>query len=355
MPNLDRHIDAVVKRAASFYRKKEPGHCLVGTRFPVDVPPIPPLWDFDLDHQLTDWLDFKLAQAQLDWRAKEGLDDDTIPAICPTFGIAEHSAWLGMDVKLQQDTCLPIPIIHEPGDLTGLRLSESDRWFGYMKTGYEYLRSQKDGSYVLSVRGTMTPMDIANAVRGDEIFLDFLLRPDFVHELLIEIVKAIQWYFPRLCAWADQINGSHVYTYGMSWMPPGTIGHLSNDAAMLCSAEIYDEFGFPYEYQVFKDYNQVLYHVHNEKLHYLPKLVELPGLALLEVTNDPTVPPTIEDLERVLAATGSANLMLTLTSDQVRSHLDDLNTRNIFLQVECQDRDDAEDTIAFVRDRSKPL
>jgi hypothetical protein len=260
-----------------------------------------------------------------------------------------------MEVILQEDTCLPIPIVHGPSDIEKLRPSETDRWFGYMKAGYDYLRSQKDGTFVLSVRGTMTPMDIANAVRGDEIFLDFLLRPDFVHVLLTEIVIAIQWYFSRLCSWTDQINGSHIFAYGTSWMPPGTIGHLSNDAAMLCSPEIYDEFGFPYEQKLFENYSQVLYHVHNEKLHFLPKLVELSGMALLEITNDPTVPPTIEDLERVLAVTGSANLMLTMTSDQVRDHLDELESRNIFLQVECQDRCDAEDIIAFIRDRSKPL
>ena len=313
--------------------------------------PHPPLWEFDLDHQITDWLDYKLAQQRVEWQAKEGLDDDTIPCICPTFGIAEHSAWLGMDVQLQEDTCLPIPIIQEPADLWKVRCSEADRWFHYMEKSYKYLRDQKDGSFVLSVRGTMTPMEIANAVRGDVLFMDFLQQPDFVHDLLAILVKAIRWYFPKLCSWADQIHNSHVFTYGKSWMPPGTIGHLANDAAMLCSADIYAEFGFPYELQVVQGYNQIIYHVHNEKMHYVPQLAKLPGLALLEVTNDPTAPPTIEDLERVFAATELANLMLTVTSDQIREHLDELDSRNVFLQVDCQDRLDAEDIIAFVRDR----
>jgi hypothetical protein len=138
-------------------------------------------------------------------------------------------------------------------------------------------------------------------------------------------------------------------------MPPGTIGHLANDAAMLCSPQVYDEFGFPYESRLVAGYEAVFYHVHNEKLHYVPCLAELPGLALLEVTDDPRTLPCIEDLPRILGATGQANLMLRATSDQVRQRLEELGDRNVFLAVDCQDRADAEDIVAFVRDRSKPL
>ncbi len=70
---------------------------------------------------------------------------------------------------------------------------------------------------------------------------------------------------------------------------------------MLCSPAIYDAFGFPYEQQLVADYAGVLYHVHNEKLHFVPRVAQLPHLALLEVTNDPKRPPALEDLPRVLA------------------------------------------------------
>lgn len=78
-------------------------------------------------------------------------------------------------------------------------------------------------------------------------------------------------------------------------------------------------------------------------------------ISLLEVTNDPKTPPALEDLPRVLAATGTANLMLYGTSAQVRAHLGELTSRNVFLDVTCTDRADAEDIVAFVRARSKPL
>ena len=352
---LTERIDRVVGRSRAFYRKTEPGHYLLNAWIPADAPPIPPLHEFDLDRQLGEWLDNNLAAARPAWRVKEGLDDDAIPAICPFFGIAEHSAWLGLEVRLQEATCLPVPILHEPSDLQKLHCSQHDRWFRIMRAGYDHLRQRKDGTFVLSMRGTMSPMDVANAVRGDGLFTDFLLQPGFCHELMDYLVGAIRWYFEHRSSWADDVAGGRVYRHFGPWMPPGTLGHLANDTAMLCSPRVYDEFGFTYESRLVETFGAVFYHVHNEKLHYVPRLTELPRLALLEVTDDPRTVPCIEDLSRILDATGSANLMLRATSDQVRQYLGDLGDRNVYLVVNCQDRADAEDIVAFVRDRSKPL
>lgn len=355
MTQLAEHVERVVKRSQAFYRKDEPGHLLINAHVPAEQPAIPPLQDFDLDRELDRWVDRNLEAARPGWRAKEGLDDDGIPSICPRFGIAEHSAWLGMDVVLQETTCLPVPVLTTPEDLDRIELSESTKWFGYMESGYEHLRSRKDGSFVTSVRGTMAPMDLANAVRGDELFADFLLRPGFCHRLMNVMVRSIRWHFPRVRAWADDLSGGRVFAYGSGWMPPRTLGHLSNDAAMLCSPEVYEEFGFPYERRLVGSYDHVLYHVHNEKMHYVPCLVALPNLAMLEVARDPKTPAPIDDLARVLESTVSVNLMLHAHSGQVRDRIDELSCRNVFLQVSCNDRSDAEDIVALVRDRSRPL
>jgi hypothetical protein len=301
-----------------------------------------------------EWLDAALAAARPAWAAAAGLDDDSLPAICPHFGIAEHSAWLGLSVRLQEDTCLPIPAVRSPEDLDKLTLNTGNRWFGYMRDGYRHLRGRQDGSFLLSVRGTMAPMDMANAVRGDELFVDVLAEPEFAHRLMARMVQALRWYYPQLVSWADQVAGGQVFAFG-GWLGPGCIGHLSNDAAMLCGPAVYDQFGLPYERQQVAGYRQVLYHVHNEKLHFIPKLVALPNLALLEVTHDPKTPHPIEDLPRILAATGSANLRIAAASDQVRAHLGELAGRNFFLEARCRDRRDAEDLIALVRSRSRPL
>jgi hypothetical protein len=347
--------EAVIRRSRAFYQATSPGHFLINAMVPAETPDIPSLRDFDLDHQLTEWLDGRLAAARAVWRAKAEWEDDSIPSICPHFGICEHSAWLGQDAVLQSDTCLPVPALKSPEDLEGYRLSRQTKWFQYMKKGYDYLRSKKDGTFVLSIRGTMTPMDMASAWRGNELYLDFILRPEFVHRLMKFLAEAIPWYYRQLSSWADDIGGGHVFYFGGGWMDKEVIGHISNDAAMLCSPEVYDEFGFPYEAELAKKYRGVFYHVHNEKLHFVPRVAQLPGMTMLEVSNDPKTPGALDDLDRIFAATGSANLMLRGTADEVRASIDRLKERNVFLQVSCRDRAEAKDIIALVRDRSKPL
>ncbi|MDQ1300534.1 MAG: hypothetical protein QG637_452 [Chloroflexota bacterium] len=349
------HIARVVARCRAFYAATEPGHFLIHAHVPTDAPEIPPLNEFDLDRQLAEWLDYLLAAARPRWAAKTGLDDDTLPSICPRFGIAEHSAWLGTDVRLQETTCLPTPMLETPADLARLTLSPETRWYRIMRDSYAYLHDRNDGSFFVSVRGTMSPMDIGNAIRGDELFSDFLADPAFAHRLMAFLTSAMRWYYDQILEWSDDVAGGRIFMYHSSWMGPRTIGHMTNDAAMLCGPRIYDAFGFPYESQLTAGYAGALYHVHNQKLHFAPRVAQLPNLTLLEVTNDPKTPPAFADLPRVLAATGAANLMLYGTSDQVRERLGELKSRNVFLDVTCRDRADAEDIVAFVRAHSKPL
>ena len=352
---LAEHARRAARRARAFLAAKEPGHFLVNVKVPAEAPPMPPLTEIDPEKDLPRWLDGLIAAARPGWEGKAGIDDDAPPSLCPSFGIAEHSAWLGLEVRAQETTNLPTPALTSLDDLSPIGPRESNPWYRYMKSGYDYLRSRRDGSFLLSVRGAMAPMDLANAVRGDEIFVEFLTEPAAVHKLMRFLAEAEHWYYQRLRSWADEVEGGHFYHYGGIWIGPEAIGHISNDAAMLCRPEVYDEFGYPYEAELTGKYRWAFYHVHSEKLHFLPRLVQLPNLGLLEITPDPQAPPPVEDLPRIYASTGSANLMLHCTSDQVRAHIEELKGRNVALTVGCRDRAEAEDVLAFVRGHSRPL
>jgi len=351
---LAEKISRIVPRARAFYRATEPGHFLVSAHFPVDRPKRPLLSSLDLDRQLGEWMESKLANMRPVWNAKADLDDDMIPSICPSFGTAEHSAWLGQEVRQELNTCIARPCMSSLRDMDKLTMDEHARWFRYMKEGYDYLRQRKGDEYALAVRGTMSPMDIANAVRGDEILTDVLLDPEAAHMLCDFLVRAMRWYYQHMLSWVDPIEDGHVFMYGSSWAGPKCIGHLGNDMSMMCSPDVYAEFGFPYETRVVEGYDRIIYHYHSERLHSLPQVAKLPGMALLEVAHDPQTPEIMEDLPRIFAATGKAGLMLAGTSDEVRRHIDELKQRNVFLQINCRDAADARDIIAFVRSHSRP-
>src|SRR2546423_361654 len=112
--DFNEHNRRVINRCKNFYAAKSPGHFLVRLFVkPPEEIKIPPLASFDLDRGLDRWLDLRLQAARAWWDSKAGLDDDEIPSVAPNFGIAEHSAWLGAEVLLQESTCLPVPMIRE--------------------------------------------------------------------------------------------------------------------------------------------------------------------------------------------------------------------------------------------------
>lgn len=349
MITASERLSRIVPRCREFFYSNQPGHYLLQVHVPYEAPAIPPLYSFNLDRQLEEWLDYKLAANRAEWQSKDGLDDDTVPCTYPHFGIGEHSAWLGMEMRLQESTCLPVPLLKELSDVDKLTLREGTPWYTYVKKGYDYLRSRKDGTFLLASRGGFTPMDLANALRGDELFLDFALDPQGVHKLMEFCTRAEVWWYSRILQWADEVEGGHIMMYTSSWMGPRALGHISNDAALLCGPAIYDEFAFPYERILCEGFNFVLYHVHNQKLHFAPRAAQLPNMGLFEITNDPNVPTALTDLPRVLAAAPKVNLLLRGTSNEVRAHLHELKERNVFFDINCADRKDADDIIAFVR------
>ena len=354
-PELEQHMERVARRSNAFFNAKKPGHFLLWTEVPWEKKEIPPFYKFDLDHQLHEFIDYQLENNKILWQAKSGLDDDTIPLMVPWFGISEHSAWTGADVHFQKDTSLPIPFIKSIDDVEAMNLCTENKWFRRMQQGYDYLRSKKDGSFVLGVRGTMAPMDIANAIRGDELFTDFILNPELVHLLMKKLTSLIPQYYSHMLSWADDLLGGHAYFFHHGWMPGNTIAHLSNDAAMLCSPQIFDEFAFEYEKELVAPYKHVLYHVHNQKMHFIPRLIEMPQLSLLEISTDPNTVEPLDDLENIFSLTGSTNLMLHCDSDLLRKRIDELTERNVFLHVWCKDYKDAKEVIAMVRDKSELL
>ena len=355
---LEDQIRSVVARTRTFFLAEAPGHFLVTASFPVEGKPAPPLDRLDLENpdDLHLWLGNQLENRRAFWKAREGLADDYIPSIAPFFGYAEHAAWLGLKVMLQPTTSLAVPVYDDISQVPQeLSFSEDAPWVRLMRESYAWLKEQQRGDFVLSVRGGASPMELANSMRGDDLFMDFLEQPEHCHRLMNALTELYPFYFNLLRSWADRVEGGFLSAVFDLWMGPNPIGHLSNDAAMLCSSAVYEEFGFPYEARLLSHYDNGYYHVHSEKMHYLPRLAQLPNLRLIQVQADPQVGSNMKNLEAIMAATGDCALLLAGSPQEIIPRVDLLATRNVFLRASCADRNEAEVLVAAIRKRSKPL
>ena len=354
-PALAERIARVSERAKAFYAATSPGHYLVSTTIPCP-------WLPDPDFTTIDWqdpaglqgvLDIQLERWRVRWAAKAHLDDDTLPSIAPFFGYAEHTAWTGQRVVWQQDTSLAEPLIHRPEDIDTLAMQPDCDSFRRLRDSYAYLRSRQDGSFLLAMRGATSPLELANSLLGDRLFTDLKEEPEMIHRLLRRIVDIYPGYLETLRGWADQVAGGHCFFIHQSWVGPDAMGHMSNDAAMLVSPATYRTFGLPYDEALTKRWRHIVFHVHTQGMHYLPELCKLSRLSLLQMQADPSVGPNLGMIDAILAATGTANLLLTATSDEIRANIDRLTERNVFFNASCTDSADAEDLIVLLRRRSQ--
>ena len=347
-------IQDVVRRSRAFYQAAAPGHFLLAIYLPHEWTPIPDFTSVGWDdpRELHRVLDAQLENHRALWRVREGLDDDTLPCIAPRFGYAEHTAWLGMRIRWQKDTSLGEPFLTSEKQIDALDLQEDSFGYRLMRDSYAYLRGKQQGDFFLAVRGNASPMELANAVRGDEIFSDFIEEPEFCHRLIRRLASIYPKYLNRLRSWADEIDGGHLFWQHHGWIGPNAMGHFSNDAAMLCGPDIYAEFGFPYEEEMMAQWDHALFHIHTAQMHYVPQLAKLSRLRLLQVTEDPGTGTNFAAINRILAQTGKANLLITTNSKELREKLDTVRDRNAFFVATCENREDAEDLIAWIRDQS---
>ena len=90
--DVQEHVDRVIARSKAFYAATEPGHFLVRASWPTPSKvKRRPLYEYDLDTQLLERVALQLQAERSKLEARRGLDDDTIPAVNPRFGIAERS------------------------------------------------------------------------------------------------------------------------------------------------------------------------------------------------------------------------------------------------------------------------
>lgn len=351
-PGLESRVKNIISKTRLFYEAESPGHFLVRTSFPVELPPVPDLRTVDMEKDKEMFLKAWLKMYKAVWESKKDVGDDEIPAIFPRYGIAEHSAWMGQEVIPQSDTNHPVELLGSLTETDKIDLTGNTPWFRYMKESYEILRWMQDGTFLLAPRGAMAPMELANVLRGNDMLMDFILNPDDSRKLISLLTEAGKWYYRHILEWSDEIEGGNTFAYGYGWAE-NCFGHLSNDTAMMCAPDVYNEFGLPYEIELTKGYDSVIYHAHSAGLHFLDQVAEIPNLKLLEISEDPTAPEPIETLETIYASTPGINhFMIHGTPDQFKENIHKLKQRNIFCDVLCRTENEAKEMVRFINRHS---
>ena len=114
-----------------------------------------------------------------------------------------------------------------------MKLDPENIWFDRVAGGIEYLKNKWGGRLLPRLRGADAPSDVANAVRGNDLFFDVFDSPDEVIKLADFCAGAMNYYFSRQQSACGMINGGYITGFDI-WLPGNSVGQLSEDASCIC-------------------------------------------------------------------------------------------------------------------------
>lgn len=263
---------------------------------------------------------------------------DVLPAAWPDIGTVTLAPCLGAVPKYEKENIWYQPCIAEPETHPPLRY---DPLCPYSRMLVSVLRKTVECSgrhYFVGMPAIVPNLDVLAELRGTEnLLMDMMVRPEWVHKKLHEIETAYRQVFDDLYDIIKDEDGSMTFGYFMLW-GAGKTGLLQCDAAAMFSPKMFDDFVVPYLRRSVEYLDYSMFHVDGHQcLAHVDSLLEIEGLQAIEWTPDPKVPaggsPHWYDLYKKILTVGKALWVANIDADDVIPLLDAIGPEGVYLNV----------------------
>lgn len=342
MQNIRKDIRQVMDATKAFYASDKAGMALLKIKTIGEITkPAPRLKQYKFPDDTEKYLDDCAVLAQKYWSQRLDIQDYTIPYLGPWYGIAEHSSFLGGEVKYEDDTSWQEVVINDLSDLSMLSMDESNTTYQMVVGGIKHIKKKYGDIFVPMVRGTSGVLEIANALRGNELFYDFYEEPEKLHTLLAYCRDAIIWYYNKQLDAAGEFAGGTLTGFG-EWLKGRAIGHLSEDTTTMISDELYREFGLPYTQSICDKFDAAFMHTHALGEHCLSTIAHIKGLKVMEISSDPNTERAIEVYKRNKAELPIIPT-LCLKKEEIVNNMDVLKKQKTVIWYEAKTKEEAKE------------
>ncbi|MDR1440122.1 MAG: uroporphyrinogen decarboxylase family protein [Clostridiales bacterium] len=284
------------------------------------------------------------------------LDNDYVPALNVNFGYGAHSAYFtGQPVIMGADTSWTKPFLTSWERLPELRMDENSYWFQKIMEGYRLLCEFCDGDYAISAFCNAGPGDMANAIRGNDLFYDLYDEPENVHALMDKCADAAIWLESEIAKAAGpgpECAGCGAGSVTANVWMPGAAPYISEDFNDLCPLEMYAEFGFAHTQKIIDRFGGAFIHHHAKGRHIHGKIAALRGLRLLEISLDPNCPRPVDELPGIFEEHGGLPLMIRCHARDVYGRMDDLKRGRAVLMLNIDSLEEGREAMRFIRRHS---
>ncbi|WP_345907254.1 hypothetical protein [Sphaerochaeta sp. UBA5849] len=126
-----------------------------------------PLEGYDFPRQWKEYMYLNIKSHASVWDNRT-INDNLLPSKKSFYGIAEHSSFFGGSVSYGGDTSYHHPILESLDEISTLELEENNPHY---KMLLDSMTCTHKTNPIPSLRGAESPLDIANAMRGNNLFL----------------------------------------------------------------------------------------------------------------------------------------------------------------------------------------
>ncbi len=311
-------------------------------------------FEHDMESYLDDYLEY---QAQLT-EIRRGIEDDWIPSVVPYMGIGEFSAFVAGEIEFGEDTSWAAPVVTEKSELDELRLDPNNKWFTRLNTATRYLVRKISPYRIPYGRGYYSPLDLAWALRGESIYMDFYEDPQFVHDLMELALRATEW-FAR--AQASEIFAPDVVHEYSAWhCGPNRIA-ISEDISSLISPNHYSQYAAPYTQRLFDSFGIGEVHCHSAGPHVVPEFLKLTNVRQIQIVADPNTRRPVEILADLVdsnpelfgRSSDIAVIQVDASPEEAVQYYDLSRRTRVVFSVVTETAEEAQHAVQIFRERQK--
>jgi hypothetical protein len=345
-------IAEVVDRYRQLYASQAPGGILIHVFVEPDGSVPYDLRDYrfpDLDENKR-YIETFIANRECFLRGRLGVKDDYVSDIFIHHGIGIHSAYVAGDIEFTEDTSWSKPVIKTWEDFDRITLSEQNPWFQVLRQTAEIFAEHLGGKAGLATFYHYSPLDLANALRGNQIFIDFYDSPEQVERLLDFCAEAVIWLEERL--WpimGDLESGAPLWG---SWLPDHSL-MMSEDIANMCRPSDYTRWAQPWTQRVIDHFDGALIHNHAMGLRQQSFIAQLKDLYVLQISEDPNQPRPFEKLDQLIEAVDTVPLQISFQPEEIEQAVEIAKDGRVILQTYTPTVEEANRIVKYVRKHSR--
>lgn len=315
----------------------------------IKIPVVPPLEQWNLKKDYKKYLNMCIEREKEIYRQMRKIKDDRMPCIKPFYGIAEHSSFIGGRVIYGGNTSYHEAYLNSWDEYGKLSLREDNENFQLLLNSLTYLKERgEEEGFIATLRGADGPMDIANALRGNEFFIDMYEEKENTKKLLEFCTSAAIWTLNHQKKILGKFHGGIVTGMNM-YLPGDSIGHFSEDASALCSATMYKEFGLPYTKKMLDPYDFAMVHIHTMGRHILPAVCSLDKIRIVEITYDPNQPAPIDVYKEYYEYLKDKVVLMKVKTSEVFDNISYFEGKKVILNVCTSSLIEAEEVLASLK------